>query len=441
MKLIFLHLIALIASISCNSRASRLVTLQQIQNRCLTHQNTAPKDKSCTTQNGVKMQMANVEDGIFFCISYKKSPGDAYNAYDIIRIILHPDYDLQYSGANAIDYEQPTFKVYHSSDYHARFAIFSNNSEFRIYVVTINEVPQSCNFGKRGNRLWPHGNKTQVSEPENEGNGGNDQIEPNQFQAPTLPTTTEKIETTTVDKQEPEEKLELASEDDQELPPIEKQKPASVDDQEPFEKPKTAIDEKQKPVKTDRPSDKQDPTPAEIEKMKPLPVENRESNVDKQEPPINKNKPVDRREPTTSTITPNSTPQSIDENPSCGMVQKIVDLSHFSMPTNPGQFPFVASIHQVIDGDEKNSIFKCSGSIIDQSVIITSVNCLMDSNARLLSEDEIQVHVGQYSKNAKNPPSKIYEVIFFLNIFNHFQMIFPGFSNNSARAIQFEIGQ
>lgn len=324
MKLIFIHLIALVASISGNNRANRVVSLQQIQNRCLTHQNTAPKDKSCTTQLGVKMQMANVEDGVFFCLSYKKSPGDAYNAFDIIRINLHPDYDLQYGGANVIDYEMPTFKIYQGPEYNSRFALFSNNSDFRIYEVTINEVPQSCSFGKRGNRMWPHGNKTQVSEPENEGNG-NDQIEANQFQPPSMPTFPERRETSTVNLVE------------------------------------------------------------------------------------------DRREPTTikpARHSPNTLPsQSNDaKNPSCGMVQKTIDLTHFSMPSNPGQFPFVASIHQVIDDDENNSAFKCSGSIIDQSVIITSVNCLMDSGARLLSENEIQVHVGQYSKNAKSPPSKIYEV-------------------------------
>jgi hypothetical protein len=97
------------------------------------------------------------------------------------------------------------------------------------------------------------------------------------------------------------------------------------------------------------------------------------------------------------------------------MVQKMVDLKDFSMPTNPGQYPFTASIHQVVDEDENNSVYKCSGSIIDQSVILTSVNCLMDTNAMLLSENDLQVHVAQYSKNIRGPKSRIYEVGNFLN--------------------------
>lgn len=120
----------------------------------------------------------------------------------------------------------------------------------------------------------------------------------------------------------------------------------------------------------------------------------------------------DKREPTTQK-TPTNTLSYPSNDATCGMVQKIVDLKDFSMPTNPGQYPFTVSVHQVIDGDENNSIYKCSGSIIDQSVILTSVNCLMDSNARLLAEDEIQVHVAQYSKNFRGPKPRVFDVSLF----------------------------
>lgn len=326
------------------SRQGRIQTLQQLQNKCLTQQQiTNAKDKTCTTQQNVKMQMATVENGVFFCITYRKAPGDAYNAYDVIKIDLHHDYDLQYTGANVIDYENPEFKVYTGEEYNARFAIFSNNSEFRIYFVTINGAPQSCNYGKKGGRVWPHGNKTQTAENE----GGNetptnvDQIEPNQFQ------------------------------------------PAETDGPERVEKPQ----DRREPTTPNR---KEPTTPNRKEPTTPKPPKN------------TLNSPKNSIPPKSSNL----------NDATCGMVQKIVDLKDFSMPTSPGQYPFTASIHQVVDDDENNSIYKCAGSIIDQSVILTSVNCLMDTNAMLLSEDDLQVHVAQYSKNIRGPKSRIYEVRF-----------------------------
>lgn len=334
------------------SRQGRQVSLQQLQNKCLTQQPvTNAKDKTCTTAQKVKMQMATVENGILFCITYKKAPGDAYNAYDVIRIDMHHDYDLQYSGANVIDYENPSFKVYIGEEYNARFAIFSNNSEFRIYAVTINGAPQSCNYGKKGGRVWPHGNKTQTTENE----GGSeipsvDQIEQNQFQ----PTVNEGAERT--------------------------------------ENPENSDKTQSRP---ERPQERYEPISPN---RKELQTNNRKEPTT---PKTLKN---------TSNSPKNSIPPSNDAI--CGMVQKMIDLKDFSMPTNPGQYPFTASIHQVVDEDENNSIYKCSGSIIDQSVILTSVNCLMDSNTRLLSENELQIHVAQYSKNHRGPKSRIYEVGF-----------------------------
>lgn len=331
--------------VECN-RQGRILTLQQLQNQCLTyHIIPGSKDKTCSTQEKVKMQMASVENGVYFCISYKKASGDAYNAYDVITINMHHDYDLQYSGANVIDYENLSFKVYTGDEYNARFAIYSNNTDFRIYAVTINGVPQFCNYGKKGGRVWPHGNKTQSVD--NEGGSetplNGDQIEQNQFQ----PAVTEKLN-------ERREQTTLISERHEATQPS---------------------------------PDRREPTT----------------------PKTTKNTSLKNSLNLLKNITPKNLINSPKNDATCGMVQKMVDLSAFSMPS-PGQYPFTASIHQVIDEDENNSVFKCSGSIIDQSVILTSVNCLMDANARLMNEDELQVIVAQYSKNSKGPKSRIYEV-------------------------------
>jgi hypothetical protein len=84
-------------SIYCANNRGAGNLLQQLQNRCLTHQPTTQrKDKMCITQNGIKMEITkNVEDGVFYCLTYKKITGN-YNNYDVLTIELNPDYDLQY---------------------------------------------------------------------------------------------------------------------------------------------------------------------------------------------------------------------------------------------------------------------------------------------------------------------------------------------------------
>ncbi|KAG5670271.1 hypothetical protein PVAND_000548 [Polypedilum vanderplanki] len=162
MRFVIILLLCINITIICGNRSGRVVNLQQIQNRCLAHQSTAPRDRTCVTQKKLKMQITpNVEgaNGVFYCLTYEKNIGPIYG-FDTLIIQLHPDYDLQYSGANVIDYEFPSFKLYDvrvSEEYKGRFAIYSNNTAFKIYQVTINNEPQSCTYGRNKNRQkkWP----------------------------------------------------------------------------------------------------------------------------------------------------------------------------------------------------------------------------------------------------------------------------------------------
>lgn len=89
-------------SFTIANRTNRNLNLQQLQNRCLTHQSTAPKSLTCITQKKLKMQITRgVENGVFYCLTYEKNTGNVYG-FDSLTIELHPDYDLQYVSSNEL---------------------------------------------------------------------------------------------------------------------------------------------------------------------------------------------------------------------------------------------------------------------------------------------------------------------------------------------------
>lgn len=98
-NLTFVILLCALSSVFClkQSQANRQQNLQQLQNRCLNAQQTSSKDRSCLTQKKLKMQITiGVEDGVFYCLTYKRDTGDVYS-FDTVTITLsNPDYDLQY---------------------------------------------------------------------------------------------------------------------------------------------------------------------------------------------------------------------------------------------------------------------------------------------------------------------------------------------------------
>jgi hypothetical protein len=202
------------------------------------------------------------------------------------------------SGANVIDYEFPSFKLYDSrvnEEYYGRFAIFSNNTDFKIYKIKLNDVPQQCNYGRNKNQVFPDGTKFK---PQLDGEKSN-------------------VEDTTK-------------------------------------------------------SNAEDTTKAPRKNLR--------------------------------------------DNESCGKSKKSFDFKQFALPSNFGNFPFAASIYQLIDADDDlygQTVYKCSGTILNKNLIITSVNCILDDNSRLLKPEQVQVQLAQYSLSSDRPAGNSYNVRFF----------------------------
>lgn len=94
---------------------------------------------------------------------------------------------------------------------------------------------------------------------------------------------------------------------------------------------------------------------------------------------------------------------------SCGQIKKMETFGNFlSLPSMPGQFPWSVSIYRYFD-DEEESYYKCAGTIIDRSTVLTSVNCLLEDGL-LLKGDDLQVHVSPFSLSAKKQKFKIYNI-------------------------------
>lgn len=240
-----------------------------------------------------------------------------------------------------------------TEEYKGRFAIYSNNTSFKIYQVTINNEPQNCTYGKAKNRhMWPE-QRTLIDVEESN-------TLMNNIKTTTISSTLaiDKI-TTTVTKTNVEESTTLSS---------------------------TSV------------------------KFMTLTL----SAVTTEIP--NSTEILKEHDETTETLAYTTTFKADEKKyDNCGKSFKLLDFKKFQIPYNPGEFPFAVSIFQNLNAYEHH--YKCSGTIISSKLILTSVNCLLDHNSKLLSEEKLIVYAAQYSLLFKKSTesSKIYKVNIFLN--------------------------
>lgn len=262
-----------------------------------------------------------------------------------------------------IDYEFPSFKLYDArvtEEYKGRFAIYSNNTSFRIYQVTINNEPQSCAYGKGKNRqLWPNPRKIDdVSVDE-------DEVQTTQKSAVTptknIPATST-ISTTAMPRSSTINKTTKSLAITTTLSAI--QATAMV-----------ALTTEQIPN-----------TSEFIPKSLDFTTESVIFTTIQNEANLNEQMDLE-----------------------CGVIQKVIDLKQFLIPYNPGEFPFAASIFEKINFEHAR--FKCSGTIVSNDIILTSVNCLLDKNSKLLKEYSLVVYAAQYLSNTQEiNSSRAYQV-------------------------------
>jgi Trypsin len=128
----------------------------------------------------------------------------------------------------------------------------------------------------------------------------------------------------------------------------------------------------------------------------------------------------------TTTLTTNKIETTqVSQESSCGIVKKIESFGNFlSLPLKPGQFPWTVSIYRYFN-DEEESYYKCAGTIIDRSTVLTSANCLLEDGLLLKSSD-LQIYVSPFSLSAKKQKFKIYNVaeivtheLFFFHLENN----------------------
>lgn len=124
---------------------------------------------------------------------------------------------------------------------------------------------------------------------------------------------------------------------------------------------------------------------------------------------------VEKLQPTTikprGTTTLRSSQTTIPniESETCGKIKKIETFGNFlSLPSMPGQFPWTVSIYRYFD-EEDESYYKCAGTIIDRSTILTSANCLLEDGLLLKARD-LQIYVSPFSLSAKKQKFKIYNI-------------------------------
>jgi len=262
-----------------------------------------------------------------------------------------------------------------TEEYKGRFAIYSNNTSFKIYQVTINNEAQNCTYGKGKNRhIWPE-QRTLI-----------DVEEPitlmNNIKTTTISSTlsTDKISTTVT---------------------------------------KTNVEQSTTPSSTSV-------------KFTTLTL----SAVTTEIP--NSTEIQKEHDETTETVEYTTIFKADEKNyEECGKSFKLLDFKKFQIPYNPGEFPFVVSIFQNLNVNEHH--YKCAGTIISSKLILTSVNCLLDHNSKLLSEEKLIVYAAQYSLlfNTPTENSKVYKVIFFklksfCKIFHDYFLFILGRENFSA---------
>lgn len=121
--------------------------------------------------------------------------------------------------------------------------------------------------------------------------------------------------------------------------------------------------------------------------------------------------PTTVRIPATTTLkSAATTPRRTETVDSCGIVKKIENIANFvALPSMPGQFPWTVAIYRYFNDGEEESYYKCSGTIIDRSTVLTSVNCLLEDGLLLKSSD-LQIYVAHFSLSAKKQNFKMYEI-------------------------------
>lgn len=241
-----------------------------------------------------------------------------------------------------------------TQEYKGRFAIYSNNTSFKIYQVTINNESQNCTYGKGKNRQnWPEPRKEETEEEE--------EIETTV--KVTEKSTTEATTTTTTTT----------------VKPLAPSKTLSKSSKIPKVTSTTTL----------APTTETTTVTTTTLKITTVPPTTTELPITTEPPPEITTEP-----PVITTVPPEP---KVSEK--CGAVQKIVDLKQFLMPYNPGEFPFAVSIFQKTENDQMK--LKCSGTIVSSEVVLTSVNCLLDHNSRLIKENDLVIFVAQYLKDSK----------------------------------------
>ena len=237
-----------------------------------------------------------------------------------------------------------------TEEYKGRFAIYSNNTSFKIYQVTINNEPQNCTYGKGKNRhIWPE-QRTSIDDEEHTTLINNINIT-----ASLSSLSTDKISTTVS---------------------------------------KTNIEQSTTIISTS--------THMKFTTFNPSAVTTDIANSTE----------IQKEHDYTTETVPFTTTFNIDENndDKCGKSLKLLDFKQFQIPYNPGEFPFAVSIYQIINLNDHH--YKCAGTIVSSKLIITSVNCLLDHNSKLLSKEKLIIYAAQYSLLFRKPNenSKVYNV-------------------------------
>lgn len=107
-----------------------------------------------------------------------------------------------------------------------------------------------------------------------------------------------------------------------------------------------------------------------------------------------------------------TTESSVDDF-SCGKIKKVDSFGNYVvLPSQPGKYPWTVSIYRYTN-DEEESYYKCGGTIIDQTTILTSVNCLLE-DGQLLKPIDLQIYVAPFSLSAKRPRHKIFNISKFV---------------------------
>ena len=254
-----------------------------------------------------------------------------------------------------------------TEEYKGRFAIYSNNTSFKIYQVTINNEQQNCSYGKGKNRqIWP------------------EQRIPEDMDEQTTLMNIIKTTTTLPSSLSFSTSTSFTTKTTQELT--------------------TTLSSTSSPI-------------TKLISTTPLTITTEF---------LNSTESTQKEHEFTTDSVFYTTISKIDEksDEKCGISLKILDFKQFQIPYNPGEFPFAVSIFQILNVDKHH--YKCAGTIISNKIILTSVNCLLDHNSKLIDTDKLIVYAAQYLSVFRNftQNSKVYNVIILSwLVYNHLKWV------------------